>query len=151
MKLNDKYNLSAEFEDLFAFQSKDEVIEHESKMIMFRFLSELEKLNDSPIKRKDLAKALDTSPSYITQLFRGDKLINLTMLAKIQDVFNITFEISAKSNVTTDYDVEVNTSAKLIPFKSNKCLERQLFSNVKTPDYTRKELVYSSNRTKIAQ
>lgn len=97
MKLNDKFTISPEFDDLFAFQSKEDEIEHESKMIMFRFLSELERLNGKPIKKKDLAKALETSPGYITQLFRGDKLINLTMLAKIQDVFDIRFEITAKS------------------------------------------------------
>ena len=64
-----------------------------------RFLSELEKLNcEKPLKKKDLAKAINTSPSYITQLYRGDKLINLITLAKIQDAFNITFEINAKLN-----------------------------------------------------
>jgi len=99
MKFKEKYNINPEFKNLFTPQSKEEEFEHEAKMIMMRFLSELEKLNcEKPLKKKDLAKAINTSPSYITQLYRGDKLINLITLAKIQDAFNITFEINAKLN-----------------------------------------------------
>jgi transcriptional regulator with XRE-family HTH domain len=99
MKFKEKYNITPEFENLFTSKSKEEELEHEAKMIMMRFLSELEKLNyEKPLKKKDLAKAINTSPSYITQLYRGDKLINLITLAKIQDAFNITFEIKAKLN-----------------------------------------------------
>jgi len=124
-----------ETQDLFSFKSKEEEIEHEARMIMFRFLSEIEKLNGKPMKRKDLAKALETSPSYITQLFRGDKLINLTMLARIQDVFNITFEIKAKS-VVSSYESEVCSSAKGIQFRSKDAnIGNQLYNTMTTPDY----------------
>lgn len=96
MNFKDKYKVSPEFEELFAFRDEQEEIEHEAKMLMFRFFSELEKLNsDKPIKKKDLAKAIKTSPSYITQLFRGDKLVNLQTLAKIQEAYNFKFEIIA--------------------------------------------------------
>lgn len=110
MKFNDKYNVAPEFENLFAFKTKKEEIEHEAKMIMFRFFSELEKINsENPIKKKELAKALKTSASYITQLYQGDKLINLLTLAKIQDAYNITFEIKAKHN-TKNYKEEIEQS-----------------------------------------
>jgi transcriptional regulator with XRE-family HTH domain len=96
MKFKDKYHISPEFESLFAFKSKEEETEHEAKMLMFRFLNELEKIQgDKPLKKKDLAKAIGTSASYITQLYRGDKLINLLTLAKIQDAYGITFQIKA--------------------------------------------------------
>ncbi len=99
MKFKEKFNINAEFEGLFTEKSKEEELEHEAKMIMFRFLNELEKMNsEKPIKKKDLAIALNTSASFITQLYRGDKLINLLTLAKIQDAYNITFEIKAKLN-----------------------------------------------------
>ena len=75
MKFKEKYNINSDFEDLFSFNSKEEELEHEAKMIMFRFLSELEKLNGKPIKKKELAKAIETSPSFITQLYQGDKII----------------------------------------------------------------------------
>jgi transcriptional regulator with XRE-family HTH domain len=54
------------------------------------------------IKNKELASKLGVSPSYITQLFNGDKLLNFTMLAKLQRVFNVTFEIKAKRNSPSD-------------------------------------------------
>lgn len=107
MKFKDKYNIAPEFESLFTSKSKEDELEHEAKMIMFRFLSELEKLNsEKPLKKKDLAKAINTSASYITQLYRGDKLANLLTLAKIQEAYNLTFEIKAKLN-SENYSEEI--------------------------------------------
>ena len=42
---------------------------------MFRILSSFEKMTDRPIQKKEIAEAISTSPSYVTQLFNGDKLI----------------------------------------------------------------------------
>ena len=114
MKFSKKYNVNPEFEDLFAFDSSQEELEHDAKMIMFRFLNSFEKLFDNnPIKKKDIASAIQTSPSYITQLFRGDKLINLLTLAKLQNKFDFTFEIQAKKN-NESYEKEIQKTAKLI-------------------------------------
>lgn len=98
MKLNKKYKVNPDFEDLFTFKSKKEEIEHEAKMILFRLLSSFEKMMDQPIQKKEIAEAINTSPSYVTQLFKGDKLINLITLAKLQDAYDFTFEIEAKRN-----------------------------------------------------
>ena len=74
MKLNEKYNIAPEFETLFAFKNKAEEIEHEAKMITQKILSEIDKLNNNkPILKKELAKTLGTSASYITQLYNGTK------------------------------------------------------------------------------
>ena len=110
MKFKDKYTIHPEFEELFSFKSKEEELEHETKLLMFRFLSELENINgDKPMKKRDLAIALGTSPSYITQLFRGDKVINLATLAKIEKAYNITFEIRARQNEQSG-NVEVDST-----------------------------------------
>lgn len=99
MKFNEKYNIDPQFEDLFNFKSEEEQLEHDAKMIMFRFFNELEKLEfDSPIRNKDIAEIFGSSKSYVTQLMRGDKLINLLKIAKIQKSYDITFEIKAKHN-----------------------------------------------------
>ncbi len=99
MKFKDKYTVSKEFENLFSFKDEKEELDHEAHIIMFRFLSELENYSGTKsIKRNELAAKLGVSPSYITQLYKGDKLLNFTMLAKIQKVFNITFEITARNN-----------------------------------------------------
>jgi hypothetical protein len=99
MKFKEKYKIGKGLEGLFSFKNDEEELEHEAKMIMFRFLSELDKLfSDKLFRKKELAKAIGTSPSFITQLYHGDKLINLLTLAKIQQAYNLTFEIKAKSN-----------------------------------------------------
>ena len=74
----------------------DEEIALAELMLMAKFLSEIEqqqKLKD--IDRKTLAALIGTSPSYLTQVFRGDKPLNFKTLAKIQAVLNIRFEVSA--------------------------------------------------------
>lgn len=99
MKFNEKYNIDPEFEDLFSFKSEEEQLEHDAKMIMFRFFNELEKLEiDAPIRNKDIAEIFGSSKSYVTQLMRGDKLINLLKIAKLQKSYDIIFEIKAKHN-----------------------------------------------------
>jgi transcriptional regulator with XRE-family HTH domain len=137
MKFNDKYNVSEEFADLYSFRNEEEEVGHEAYMIMFRFLSELEKLNSEgrKQKKKELAEKLGVSPSYITQLFNGNKLINLTALAKIERSFNITFEIKARQN-------EALYSAGDIPFLSFPVKQTEpegfwVWHNLKYPDYNR--------------
>lgn len=100
MKYKDKYNISKEFEDLFSFKDEKDELDYEAHMIMFRFLSELEENNGmiKNLKKTEFAAKLGVSASYITQLYNGDKLLNFTMLAKIQKAFNITFEIKAHRN-----------------------------------------------------
>jgi len=43
--------------------------------------------------RKRLAKEIGTSASYLTQLFRGDRLLNFKTVAKIEAALGIEFEI----------------------------------------------------------
>ena len=104
MKFKDKYKISNEFEDIFSFNSEEEELEHDAQMLTFKFLEELEKCqgSGSKLKKKDLAKALEKSPSFISQLYSGEKLMNFTLLAKIQKAFKISFEIKAKRN-SVDY------------------------------------------------
>lgn len=82
------------FKDLLSLDSKKEKVEHNEHMIMFRCLSEVEgMMEELGINKRELAKRLGTSASYITQLFRGDKVINLNTLAKIEVEFDKTFNI----------------------------------------------------------
>lgn len=94
---NKKENfINPEFEDLFKFNTEEEDDEHEARMIMYRFLSEIER--SSGQKRglkKRLADAIGTSQSFITQLFNGDKFVNMLNLAKFQKALKIKFRIVA--------------------------------------------------------
>jgi ribosome-binding protein aMBF1 (putative translation factor) len=93
---NNKKDIQRAFHDLITPSTYEEKIKDEARLIMARFLSEVEtNYKKKGWRRKDLAKKIGTSPSYITQLFRGTKLINLEMIAKMQDALNIKFKISS--------------------------------------------------------
>lgn len=105
MKSNINYSEITNYLNQIQNVDKEFDIKFETQMIMYRFLSEVEKICEQKnLSRKDLAKMLDTSPSYITQLYRGHKIVNLNLIAKIQHLFDITFEIKANSNnVSSEY------------------------------------------------
>ncbi len=86
-------NIKRSFDKLFE-TSEEQALEHDAKLLSFKYLSEIEEiLETEEISKKLLAKKIGTSASYITQLFRGDRLLNLSTLAKIQKALNIKFEI----------------------------------------------------------
>lgn len=77
--------------------SEDALLAHETRMVQFRFLSEIDRLMDERnFSKKELAKAIGTSPSYITQLFKGTKPLNLETIAKFQKIFGVKFDVEAK-------------------------------------------------------
>lgn len=76
-------------------------LEMEKTMIQMRFMSEVEKLMEiQNVNKKQLAERIGTSASYITQLFRGNKTLNLETVAKFQHVFGYKFGIEIKKDVT---------------------------------------------------
>jgi transcriptional regulator with XRE-family HTH domain len=71
-------------------------VKHLAQMLMYRFLSEIEKITDErKIVRKELAKQIGVSASYLTQLYRGVKPLNIETLAKIELVLDFRFDIKA--------------------------------------------------------
>jgi hypothetical protein len=89
--------INPEFNDLFEFSSNSDEIRHEAKMIMFRFLSEIEKTYGVEKRglKSTLANSIKKSASFITQIFNGDKIVNLITLAKFQKALKIKFKITA--------------------------------------------------------
>lgn len=86
--------LKNEFKQAIQFKDKADKVEHDAKILMFKFLSLIEQeMELRNMSRKELAQQLGTSPSYITQLFRGTKTINLIKLAQLQCLFDIEFDI----------------------------------------------------------
>jgi transcriptional regulator with XRE-family HTH domain len=75
---------------------KQGAVADRGQMISYRILSEIEKIcNDRIISRKELAVLVGVSPSYITQLFRGNRRVNMDFVAKIEHALDIQFEIKA--------------------------------------------------------
>jgi len=81
---------------MFEFESLKEELLHDAKIIQMKILHALAEYLTEPIIKKELAQLLETSPSYITQLYNGDKLMNLEMISRIQAAFNLEFEIAVK-------------------------------------------------------
>jgi len=74
-----------------------EKLESDSYALMASFLSVIEMIQEEKgITRKELAYLIKTSPSYLTQVFRGDKPLNFITLAKIQRALGIRFSVGLK-------------------------------------------------------
>lgn len=63
------------------------------------------------MSKKLLAEKVNTSASYITQLFRGDSLPNFNILAKMQRVLGLKFEIKGKEIQSDRHRVEFEFKA----------------------------------------
>jgi transcriptional regulator with XRE-family HTH domain len=98
MKFENNIVVEKGFEDLFDFDDESNEINHNATLLMFKFLSEIEKVTENKFSKKQLSAFIGTSASYITQLFRGNKLINLETLAKFEKAFAIEFKITAISD-----------------------------------------------------
>jgi plasmid maintenance system antidote protein VapI len=96
MNFSKKYKIATGFEKMFEFESLKEELLHDAKIIQMKILHALAEYLIEPITKKELAQLLETSPSYITQLYNGDKLMNLEMISRIQAAFNLEFEITVK-------------------------------------------------------
>ena len=97
-KTSTQSNLPAKerWETLLSQRSNEEVLEADAQMLMFQFLSELQKHQElQGITRKELAEKTGTSAGYLTQIWRGDKPLSFLMLAKMQQALGISFKIIA--------------------------------------------------------
>lgn len=91
-----------EFDSIFNFENKEDKWEVEAKILVSKFLSIVQKeLDKNNGNRKELAEAIGTSASYISQLFRGNKMPNFLTLAKMKDVLNIEFSISLEGEINS--------------------------------------------------
>jgi transcriptional regulator with XRE-family HTH domain len=74
--------------------SEEDQIDIEASVLMLNFLAEIENIQKiRSIDRMSLAKSINVSPSYLTQVFSGNKPLNFKTLAKIQKALNIRFEV----------------------------------------------------------
>ena len=95
-KLSKDFTIAPGFEKLFEFDTVDDANMHHAKIIMMKFLQAMEiSMGKNKLNKKTLASMLGISPSYVTQLYNGDKLINLEMIARIEQAFGIEFKVQA--------------------------------------------------------
>lgn len=94
--------LKEKFNSLFSNISEKERFDIDAKVLMFRFLEIVEEeRKQKNLSRKDLAESMGVSPAFVSQLFNGDKLLNLVHLAKLQNSLGLEFEIRNSLSVAS--------------------------------------------------
>lgn len=89
------------FESLFKIENLEEKVELKASIIQLDILyeiSELMKKNHEVSNRTALARRLGKSKGFVSQLFSGDKALNLKMIAQLQEIFDVKFIPSFKDN-----------------------------------------------------
>ena len=106
MSMN-KENLNEKLNSLMSMSEEDK-LDVDKRVLSSRFLSEIQKhLDDEGVLRKDFAKIMGTTPSFITQLFRGNKVVSMEFLAKAQKELGINFYISTIDTMNNTSDLRV--------------------------------------------
>lgn len=99
--------------------SEEDKIDITASVLMLYFMAEVENIQKiKGIDRKTLANMIGTSPSYLTQIFSGNKPLNFKTLAKIQKALNIRFEV--KTVDLSSFDIENNKRLKNTDTKINQ-------------------------------
>lgn len=118
------------FKTILSFDNEQDQLEIEAKIIMAKFLENIQEVAaQKGLKKKDLAQKIGTSASYITQLYRGHKLLNLMTLAKLQRALDIEFEISIKKsehikNPVNEENIEVYSKTRYASDRSEEFSKR---------------------------
>ncbi len=121
-KSNRTEEIRDEFQKLFE-KSPAEQVEHRAQILSYIFLSEAQKAMDRKgWTRKQLADEIGTSASYLTQLFRGDRLLNFKTVAKIEKALGLGFEITASALKSVD-----NRSGASLDYRNEEDIEMEPF------------------------
>jgi len=81
-----------ELEEALKFENQEDRIELKASFIQIDILKEVKKImEEKNISRTELAGKLKKSKSFVSQLFSGDKALNLKMIAQFQEIFDAKF------------------------------------------------------------
>ncbi len=97
--MSSKYSHDQVLQSIQPFRKKYKAISLSTAITM-----ELEDLMENKgISKKELAAAAGVSPSYLSQVFSGDKLINISMLAGISNEFNVVFRMEIQDKKSEEF------------------------------------------------
>lgn len=131
-KLNKPNNLKEKFDALFDSIPEKDKLDIDAKVLMFRFLEIVEEEREKrDMNRKDLADILGVRPAFVSQLFNGNKLLNLVHMAKLQKAFGFEFEVR-NGNAKVQID-------DFIPKGDGKGV--WVYKPFAKPDYEKKEVL----------
>jgi transcriptional regulator with XRE-family HTH domain len=129
--MNTNDTIQSKFKKILTIKNKEEKTKILTSMIHLDIMSEITNLMElKSINKTELAKKLNVSKSYITQLFTADKLINLKLIAQIQDIFDVKFSISLYGNFTGSVPLEkqalINEIANRDNISTNRLTQNML-------------------------
>jgi transcriptional regulator with XRE-family HTH domain len=106
--INNKKKLIKKLRDKLSLKTTEDRLQFETEKLNLDIIhvisTIMEKNNWS---KADLAKKLNTSKSFITQLFNGDKLINLKTLAKIQQESGLKFRFELEEQILPEKEEHI--------------------------------------------
>ena len=140
-----KPKLSAEarkfFKELINPIDEQVVVETRAYSIMGRYLVKIEKiLEERDLTQKNLAQMIGTTESFVSQIFNMNKLINLKMLAKIEQALQIKFSVSVDNTAKQVLQGKPNVPVKYIPDIQKFNVDLNNIFNTK--DFAKKQKIY---------
>lgn len=97
--MSSKINSLDKLNKMLEFKSESEKERLEEEILHLKFIATIEEIMDQKdVNRTELGNLLNSSKSYVSQLFSGYKMINIKTLSKIQKALNVTFRIQAIDN-----------------------------------------------------
>jgi ribosome-binding protein aMBF1 (putative translation factor) len=110
-----------EFEDLFAARTDADQIMEDTLLFGFRFLSIIDRhMEEKGITKKALAEKIGASPSYITQLFRGQVRVNLEFISKVEKALEIRFSVALATEASRFEGISLKDFEKMLPESAGK-------------------------------
>lgn len=98
-------------EELLRFDNEEDRIDVKASFIQLDILDVVKSLmKEKNISRTELAEKLNKSKSFVSQLFSGDKALNLKMIAQFQEIFDAKFVPSFK--YYSEYSLEKQVNKK---------------------------------------
>ena len=122
MNMSSKRPVQEIFMETIAFTNDKERLDFEAEMLHLDIMYQIETImKNIPLNKTELAQKLKVSKSYLTQLFTGDKLINLKTLAKLQRIFGhkISFSFDDSDELQLNQPEIMDSSASSGSFDDN--------------------------------
>lgn len=138
---NNTEEIKNKFKSLLVEKDEKEGVDHDAYMLMAGYLSEIERVQEeTKLKRNALASKIGITPSYLTQVFRGDKPLNFHTLAKIKRALKIKFFVRA---FYENQNSKTETKMNMEPFSPDSNKFVSIFLKVLKGDATHKEIEFA--------
>ena len=104
--MNSKNKSLEKLNRMLEFKSEREKERLEEELLNLKFITAIEEIMEQKeINKTDVAEILKSSRSYVSQLFSGNKMINIKTLTKIQKGLNISFKIYAIDYIKFEFQI----------------------------------------------